>query len=362
MMTTRLWYALLMAGVVSAAPATFARSIHGASDAGVVVPTEDTHDRYMVLQNRIAPFLNSTDTTVLYQARKAQSWYDYAKHQTFEGGLTTAHHDGVLEAERIVLALEQNAPQTLTTHVIGSSGVMRRDLWATAEILKKHPAFATVAQPVAEAEVRLVWAAAEYCEMGWRHAREHFSAAERLLLSARATVELAPNAPAWPAPIQYPTIEQLNGPLAGCHGVVGSWPLSVPDFAPVVVPQPVPPVVVIATPVMPPLVAEPVVEPSVPDALVTAPNNVHFALNRSDLSATSRTLLNQVASILKQYPDANVTLYGHTDPRASVAYNNALSARRARSVEKYLITHGIAAGRIAIEAKGKQDTLSDNDA
>jgi outer membrane protein OmpA-like peptidoglycan-associated protein len=110
------------------------------------------------------------------------------------------------------------------------------------------------------------------------------------------------------------------------------------------------------------LVVEPVVDTRVPDALVTAPNNVHFALNRSDLSATSRTLLDQVASILTQYPDANVTLYGHTDPRASVAYNNALSARRARSVEKYLITHGISASRIAIEAKGKQDTLSDADA
>ncbi|MEY2862785.1 MAG: hypothetical protein RLY58_492, partial [Pseudomonadota bacterium] len=309
-----------------------------------------------VLQNRITPFLNSTDITVLYQARKAQSWYDYAKHQTFEGGLTTAHQEGLVEADRIVSALEQNEPQTMTTRVIESSGVMRRDLWATVELLKKHPAFASVAPQVAEAEVKLVWAAAEYCEMGWHHAREHFSAAEQLLMSARATANLSPNAPVWPTAISYPSFEQLNGNRAGCHGVIGPWPLPVPDFIQAVVPvEPVPEVI------PPVVVVEPVVVPKDPDALVTAPNNVHFALNRSDLSPESRQLLNQVAGILAQYPDANVTLYGHTDPRASVAYNNALSARRAHSVEKYLVAHGVAASRIAIEAKGKQDILSDAD-
>jgi outer membrane protein OmpA-like peptidoglycan-associated protein len=355
MIKTRLLYALLTAGLVCVGPVTHAASLNGQSDAGVLQPTNDTQDRYMVLQNSITPFLSSTDPLVLYQAHKAQSWADYAKHQTFEGGLTSAYNEGWVEAERIVSGLEQNAPQTLTTTVIASSGVMRRDLWATAELLKKHPAFASVAPQVAEAEVTLVWAAAEYCEMGWHHAREHFSAAERLLVSARATADLSPNAPVWPTSISYPSLEQLNGSTTGCHGVVGPWPLPVPDFAQAVIP------VVPVPDVIPPMI-EPPVEVKDPQALVTAPNNVHFALNRSDLSPESRTLLDQVAAILSQYPEANVTLYGHTDPRASVAYNDALSARRARSVEKYLVMHGVAARRIATEAKGKQHTLSDADA
>lgn len=350
MLKTPLLYALLTAGLVCVAPMSHAQAVtlNGQSDAGVISPKNQTLDRFTAQQNRIKPFLANTDPVVAYQARKAQSWLDYAQHQTFEGGLTKAYTEAWAESERLTAALESNTPVALTTSIISVSGVMRRDLWATAEVLKKHPAFASVAPQVAEAEVKLVWAAAEYCELGWRHAREHFNAADRLLTAARATVDLSTDAPAWPDNISYPSLETLNGSSAGCHGVVGPWPLVVPDFAKATVIEPPKPVVV-----------EPVEPP--PVALVTAPNNVHFALDRSDLSVASRTLLDQVAGLLAQYPEANITLYGHTDPRASVAYNDALSDRRSRSVERYLVSKGVSAKRIATQAKGEHHLLSDAD-
>jgi hypothetical protein len=38
-------------------------------------------------------------------------------------------------------------------------------------------------------EVRLVWAGHEHQELGWRHAREHFAAAERLAKRAKKLVD-----------------------------------------------------------------------------------------------------------------------------------------------------------------------------
>ena len=345
MIKTHLMHALVSAGLVlTVSMPIYAANLNGASDAGVVRPVAQTISRFDEQLNRIKPFLDQSDVTTRYQAHKAQDWLDYAHHQTFEGGNTAAYQQAWAESDRLVTALEQGQTLSLTTPIIASSSVMRRDLWGTAEILKKHPAFEQVAPQVAEAEVKLVWAAAEYCEMGWRHAREHFAAAERLLVSARAPADLMPDAPVWLTNVSYPSLTELNGGQSGCHGVVGPWPLVVPDFGQPVVEAPV------------------AAEIADPVELVTAPNNVHFALDRHDLSAASQALLDGVAEILAKYPDANVTLYGHTDPRASVAYNQALSDRRANAVEQYLIDHGVDARRIATVAKGESRVIVDDDA
>ena len=93
--------------------------------------------------------------------------------------------------------------------------------------------------------------------------------------------------------------------------------------------------------------------------LIKIPNNVHFALDKHVLTADSKAVLDQIIAVLRQYPDISVTLYGYTDRRASVAYNLALSERRTTSVEQYLVSQGIALGRIAREPKGETELLSD---
>lgn len=299
---------------------------------------------------QIADYKASPDPWVRYQATKAEAWQAYTHHEYSERSLTDLGQFAGQEVSRLLTALAQSTPLSPVTPVPAGSGVMRRDLWATAELLKKHPAFAQVSEQVAAAEVMLVWAAAEHCELGWRHSREHFSAAERLLLQARATAELSPQAPAWPAQVSYPDLAVLNGPSGGCRGVQGSWPLPVPDFA----------VPVMAGPVAPEPAEVPIPEPT-PAARQVAelPNVVHFALDRAALSAKSRQVLDRIAAALRQYPEMMVTLYGYTDYRASVAYNQALAARRAASVERYLQQQGIALSRMARVSKGEQNQQSD---
>lgn len=54
-----------------------------------------------------------------------------------------------------------------------------------------------------------------------------------------------------------------------------------------------------------------------------------------------------------------ITITGWTDPTGTQAFNEQLSLRRARTVRNYLISKGVAAGRIRIEGRGV-DTRAEN--
>ncbi len=63
-----------------------------------------------------------------------------------------------------------------------------------------------------------------------------------------------------------------------------------------------------------------------------------FPTDSSDLTDDGVSLLAQVTKRLSRYPEVlHIAVEGHTDKRASVAYNDALSERRAREVEKRLL-------------------------
>lgn len=58
-------------------------------------------------------------------------------------------------------------------------------------------------------------------------------------------------------------------------------------------------------------------------------------------------------------PDAHLTLEGHSDPRGSVEYNQALSQRRVERAQQFLIEHGVPAANIETKAFGEQHNLTD---
>jgi outer membrane protein OmpA-like peptidoglycan-associated protein len=81
--------------------------------------------------------------------------------------------------------------------------------------------------------------------------------------------------------------------------------------------------------------------------------NIHFALDRSNISPASAEILDNIAAVLLEYPFITVELQGHTDPRASVAYNQALSERRALAARDYLVRRGVAPERLRIVPFGE---------
>ncbi|MGB3201432.1 MAG: OmpA family protein [Nodosilinea sp.] len=110
-----------------------------------------------------------------------------------------------------------------------------------------------------------------------------------------------------------------------------------------------------APPEPPPIVVEPAPEPLV----LEVPRNIHFALDRADISAESADVLDQIAATLLEYPFLTVELQGHTDPRASAAYNLALSERRANAARNYLIAQGVPPERMRILPLGETQRRSE---
>lgn len=82
--------------------------------------------------------------------------------------------------------------------------------------------------------------------------------------------------------------------------------------------------------------------------------DVHFDYDRYDLDETARATLGSNADWLKQNPDARVEVEGHCDERGTVEYNLALGAKRAKAARDYLVTLGIAAGRLSTISYGEE--------
>jgi outer membrane protein OmpA-like peptidoglycan-associated protein len=150
-----------------------------------------------------------------------------------------------------------------------------------------------------------------------------------------------------------------NALVRAQHPILGmpscaAWERQAVAMAPAlrVAPAPPPPPPAVETP-RAEIAAAPTARPAAPATLRGVPSRVHFALDRAELSPRSQQVLNALADSLAAFPAVRVSLEGHTDRRASAAYNEALSRRRAQSVQQYLIGRGVAASRISTAARGK---------
>ena len=94
---------------------------------------------------------------------------------------------------------------------------------------------------------------------------------------------------------------------------------------------------------------------------VTFDSGILFATNKYDLNNSAKTSLEELSKVLKEYNDADVAIYGHTDSSGSDAINNPLSVNRANSVASYLKSLGVADSQIkSVEGKGSTEPVADN--
>jgi len=87
---------------------------------------------------------------------------------------------------------------------------------------------------------------------------------------------------------------------------------------------------------------------------------VYFDTNKSNVQGTSASTLDRLVGILKEYPDTNILVEGHTDSAGADAYNMTLSKQRAQAVSSYLASKGIAANRLTTKWYGESQPKSDN--
>ncbi len=85
--------------------------------------------------------------------------------------------------------------------------------------------------------------------------------------------------------------------------------------------------------------------------------DIRFELDSSALTDAARQTLGQHAAWLKAHAGARVTIEGHCDDRGTVDYNLALGEHRARAAKDYLVSLGVAAGRLHTVSFGKEKPL-----
>ena len=91
------------------------------------------------------------------------------------------------------------------------------------------------------------------------------------------------------------------------------------------------------------------------------PSDISFAVGRSDIQSNFAPVLDRFAEGLRNNPNTDVRIIGHTDNTGSDAVNNPLSLDRAASTRNYLTGRGIDGRRISIEGMGERQPIATNE-
>ena len=84
---------------------------------------------------------------------------------------------------------------------------------------------------------------------------------------------------------------------------------------------------------------------------------VRFGLNSAELTSRAKVRLRNDVAVLEAYPGMRVGVRGYADAVGPVEYNRALSARRADSVVRFLVSAGVSRDRIEVSALGEDMPL-----
>ena len=104
----------------------------------------------------------------------------------------------------------------------------------------------------------------------------------------------------------------------------------------------------------------PEVSEEVQDTLNDYAKTILFNTGKSTIKFESYSVLTDIITILRKYPNAKFSIEGHTDSVGSRANNKNLSEQRANSVMIYLIKHGIEQSRLRAIGYGEEAPIGDN--
>ncbi len=85
-----------------------------------------------------------------------------------------------------------------------------------------------------------------------------------------------------------------------------------------------------------------------------------FTSGKASFQKATFPVLQSITAILKEYPDANFTIGGHTDSVGSETLNQRLSDTRANAVMGYLVENGISAARLKAIGFGESNPIDSN--
>ena len=94
--------------------------------------------------------------------------------------------------------------------------------------------------------------------------------------------------------------------------------------------------------------------------LVISLSDVLFDVDKATIKPGAERSLERIAAVLKQYPDHDIAVEGHTDASGSDEYNQNLSEQRAAAVLAQLVLGGIERERITSRGLGESTPVATN--
>jgi outer membrane protein OmpA-like peptidoglycan-associated protein len=88
---------------------------------------------------------------------------------------------------------------------------------------------------------------------------------------------------------------------------------------------------------------------------------IYVDFGSTELNEAALNELKALVTALNAFPDAQITIQGHTDSIGPRAFNQKLSERRAARVYQYLVDNGIDKARLSTVGFGLDNPVADNE-
>ena len=85
-----------------------------------------------------------------------------------------------------------------------------------------------------------------------------------------------------------------------------------------------------------------------------ASERIYFDFDKSDIKPEFRSVLMEVAGLMKEFSELRVRIEGHCDERGTSAYNLGLGERRCNSAKTFMMDAGVAGHRIDAKSWGEE--------
>lgn len=88
---------------------------------------------------------------------------------------------------------------------------------------------------------------------------------------------------------------------------------------------------------------------------------IYFDYDKDEIREDQRMALDAKVPIFTANPSVRIRIAGHTDSRGSDEYNLALGQRRSAGAKRYLVSRGVAEGRIEVVSFGEERPAAQGD-